>query len=170
MAETIVDEISNRSSVVYNEGVFEKHASEYIPFRILNNWEATIDEEGLYNRFDLRDGNGVLLKSTVSFVAPEPQDETATASEQARIDEVNSYSNFDGNKYGKATKSVVVSVTPNASLAETYPYALVRIDGKEYDLSKLSGNLVFNMESKDHFIDILWTRGVVESFRIVGNR
>lgn len=167
----IVNEVEGRYSTVYsNDFKADPDIVVSAPYqaRFLTNW-AGVDDESLYNVFDLRDGSGNLLNSTIEFVAPEPAGELATEEEQAEIDKVNSYSNFEGNKYGKAVGVVTVRVTPNASLAETYPYALVTIDGKEYDLKKLDNDFVFDMQ-RDHFIDIHWAGDVVESFRIVGKR
>jgi hypothetical protein len=76
------------------------------------------------------------------------------------------------NKYGFAKPYEVVrlEITPSASLKEEYPYAIVVIDGKEYDLGILDNPIRFVM-SKDHRVVLDWKHGeVYESFRIVVNR
>lgn len=76
------------------------------------------------------------------------------------------------NKYGFAKPYEVVrlEITPSASLKEEYPFAIVVIDGKEYDLGILDNPIRFVM-SKDHRVVLDWSHGqVYESFRIVVNR
>ena len=79
---------------------------------------------------------------------------------------------LEANKYGFAKPYEVVrlEITPSASLKEEYPYAIVVIDGKEYDLGILDNPIRFVM-SKDHRVVLDWKHGeVYESFRIVVNR
>ena len=76
------------------------------------------------------------------------------------------------NKYcfAKPYEVVRLEITPSASLKEEYPYAIVVIDGKEYDLGILDNPIRFVM-SKDHRVVLDWKHGeVYESFRIVVNR
>ena len=76
------------------------------------------------------------------------------------------------NKYGFAKPYEVVrlEITPSETLKEEYPFAIVVIDGKEYDLGILENPIRFVM-SKDHRVVIDWSHGqVYESFRIVVNR
>lgn len=78
------------------------------------------------------------------------------------------YENYAANKWGttKLMEEIEITITPNATLKSSYPDALVKIDGKEYDLAILDSavSLVMN---KDHRISIMWGPGVVETFRII---
>lgn len=79
---------------------------------------------------------------------------------------------LEANKFGFAKPYEVVrlEITPSASLKEEYPFAIVNIDGKEYDLGILDNPIRFVM-SKDHRVVLDWRHGqVYESFRIVVNR
>lgn len=78
------------------------------------------------------------------------------------------HGNYEANKWGEtADKEVVeVTITANAELKSAYPYALVKIDGKFYDLNYLNSPIKLFM-NKDHRISILWTPELVETFRII---
>lgn len=99
---------------------------------------------------------------------------------------------YEFNKYGKEPngKLVEVTITPNSTLANNYPGAIVTVNGKEHDLNYLasitsstSGNppvttytvgapkpIILVMD-KDYRISINWVWGqVVETFRIICNR
>ena len=70
----------------------------------------------------------------------------------------------------KPYEVVRLEITPSESLKEEYPFAIVVIDGKEYDLGILDNPIRFVM-SKDHRVVLDWSHGqVYESFRIVVNR
>ena len=178
MADTnnavIVDEV-NVEKVVYPD-VHWTVGADLIPspiyqvYQILTNW-AGKDDESLYNRFDVRDGNGNLLNSTVAFVAPVAADpEHPTTEEQAAIDKVNAYGNVGDNKFGYANGMVTISITPNVTMKTNNPFAIVNIDGKELDLGRLNSNITFDMRNKDHYVDIHWDGSTVETIRIVANR
>lgn len=62
----------------------------------------------------------------------------------------------------EAPKTIQVTVTPDASQVEAYPYAQVDIDGKWYDLKVLDNPVIFNM-CKNHFIKINWTVKDIET-------
>lgn len=109
-------------------------------FMILDRFQE--DDESLYYEFDSKD------KSTISL-SPE-------------------YENYESNKWGitKNNEEVEITITPNSTLKSTYPTALVKIDGKEYDLAILDSAVKLLM-NKDHRISIVWAPGLVETFRII---
>ncbi len=77
---------------------------------------------------------------------------------------------YEFNKYGKeaAYSTVHVKLTPNETLAQTYPMAIITINGKEYDLKHKEFDLVMD---KNYRISINWVWGeVVETFRIICDR
>lgn len=78
------------------------------------------------------------------------------------------YPNYEWNKYGetKLGEEVSVTITPNSTLKGKYPDALVKIDGKFYDLKYLDNPVKLLMD-KDYRISILWATDLVETFRIV---
>lgn len=116
-----------------------------------------------------------------------------TTEEVSYADEVVT-SPYEFNKYGKEPngKLVEVSITPNSTLVQSYPNAIVTVNGKEYDLSYLapitkdvddSGttpvttytagdpNKIVLYMNKDYRIAINWVWGEkVEVFRIICNR
>lgn len=100
------------------------------------------DDESLYYDFDSKD---------VSEISLSPE-----------------YENYEANKWGvtKLMEELEITITPNATLKSTYPDALVRIDGKEYDLAILDSPVKLLM-SKDHRISIVWAPNLVETFRII---
>ena len=111
------------------------------------------DEEGLWYTFE--PGNEV------------------TPSEIAIVDgDNNEYSQVWSNVYGKpgADQEVTVTVTASPELSETYPAAIVVVDGKAHDLGYLANDLTFNMANNDHRISIEWAPGLVETFRVVALR
>ena len=86
-------------------------------------------------------------------------------------DEETAMTPYEFNKYlsepGKVAK---VTITPSAELSREYPYAIVTINGKEYDLNYLNKPLELYMD-RDYRISINWLWGqVVETFRIICNR
>lgn len=157
---TVVDEV-NVEKVVYPDvhwtsGVDLVPSPLYQVYCIQTTW-AGKDDESLYNKFTVTDNQGNLLKSTVTFTLPEG----------------NEYGDLGDNKYGYAVGNVTVTITPNATMKENYPSAIVNIDGKEFDLARLDTGIVFDMTAKDHFVDIHWSPldpNVTESIRIVANR
>lgn len=86
--------------------------------------------------------------------------------------EEETYENYEYNKYGKVKfgKTVQVTITPSAQLKEQYPYAVVKINGKEHDLAYLDNPIILPMD-RDYRISInwLWNRKV-EVFRIICHR
>jgi hypothetical protein len=69
--------------------------------------------------------------------------------------------------YGKMAK---ITITPSQTLKSRYPYAVVTINGKEYDLKYLNNPIDLYMD-KDYKISINWVWGsVVETFRIICNK
>jgi len=73
------------------------------------------------------------------------------------------------NKYGEfgVMSTVTVNLTPSSELKEEYPFAIVKIDGKEFDLAKLENPIEFNMMN-NHRISIEWVPGLlVETFRVI---
>jgi hypothetical protein len=101
---------------------------------------------------------------------PAPADQPAADSDAEEVDR--ELPLLKANKYGFAKPYEVVrlEITPSASLKDEYPFAIVVIDGKEYDLGILDEPLRFVM-SKDHRVVLDWKHGeIYESFRIVVNR
>ena len=73
------------------------------------------------------------------------------------------------NKY-IVSKPVEVTITVGTKLKELYPYAIVKIDGKEFGLGVLDNTITFNMDNS-HRISIEWCPyGLTETFRICPNR
>ena len=102
--------------------------------------------------------------------SPAPADQPAADSDAEEVDR--ELPLLKANKYGFAKPYEVVrlEITPSASLKDEYPFAIVVIDGKEYDLGILDEPLRFVM-SKDHRVVLDWKHGeIYESFRIVVNR
>lgn len=102
------------------------------------------DDEGLYSSFRAN-------SEVASSISIEP-----------------TYPNYQYNKYGKVAKnsSVVVTITPNETLAGKFPLALVKIDDKTFDLARLNSAVDFVM-NEDHKISIFWSEDLVETFRII---
>ena len=101
-----------------------------------------------------------------------PADNEPAADSEAEEEVDHELPLLKANKYGFAKPYEVVrlEITPSASLKEEYPFAIVVIDGKEYDLGILDNPIRFVM-SKDHRVVLDWSHGqVYESFRIVVNR
>lgn len=102
----------------------------------------------------------------------DPATEPAASDSEAQEEVDRELPLLEANKFGFAKPYEVVrlEITPSASLKEEYPYAIVNIDGKEYDLGILDNPIRFVM-SKDHRVVLDWCHGqVYESFRIVVNR
>ena len=78
---------------------------------------------------------------------------------------------YEFNKYQSSYgKMARVTITPSQTLKERYPYAVVTINGKEYDLKYLNNPIDLYMD-KDYKISINWVWGsVVETFRIICNK
>lgn len=77
---------------------------------------------------------------------------------------------YEFNKYLVNGNTAVVTIKPSKILAELYPFAIVTINGKEYDLKYLDKPLRLVMD-KDYRISINWVWGsVVETFRINRNQ
>lgn len=112
----------------------------YQAFMILGRFQE--DDESLYYDFNSKDVSEITL-------SPE-------------------YENYEANKYGvtKLMEELEVTITPNETLKSTYPSAIVKIDGKEYDLAILDQPVKLLM-SKDHRISIMWAKDLVETFRII---
>lgn len=112
----------------------------YQAFMILGRFQE--DDESLYYDFNSKDVSEITL-------SPE-------------------YENYEANKYGvtKLMEELEVTITPNETLKSTYPGAIVKIDGKEYDLAILDQPVKLLM-SKDHRISIMWAKDLVETFRII---
>lgn len=112
----------------------------YQAFMILGRFQE--DDESLYYDFNSKDVSEITL-------SPE-------------------YENYEANKYGvtKLMEELEVTITPNKTLKSTYPSAIVKIDGKEYDLAILDQPVKLLM-SKDHRISIVWAKDLVETFRII---
>lgn len=159
----IIDEVNTEERKRVYADVHWTAGADLVPsplyqvYRILTNW-AGKDDESLYNRFEVKDASGNLLNSTVEFIEPEDDD---------------TLGNVGDNKYGYASGRVTIKITPNATMKSNYPSAIVNIDGKEYDLERLSQNITFDMTVKDHYVDIHWNPIVadsVETIRVVANR
>ena len=131
---------------VYDDATWGPIGKDIVPsrfyqaFQIEGRFQA--DDESLYYEFD---------KTNKSSIELSPE-----------------YENYEANKWGvtELMEEIEITITPNATLKSTYPDALVKIDGKEYDLAILDEavSLVMN---KDHRISIMWGPGVVETFRII---
>lgn len=112
----------------------------YQAFMIFGEFQG--DDESMYYDFDSKD------KSTISL---DPE-----------------YENYEANKWGltKDQEEIEVTITANSTLKSTYPDALVKIDGKDYDLAILDSPVKILM-NKDHRISIVWATNLVETFRII---
>ena len=133
-------------ATVYDDATWGNIGKDIVPsrfyqaFMIMGRFQE--DDESLYYEFNEEN------KSEISL-SPE-------------------YENYEANKWGltRDQEEIEVTITPNATLKSTYPDALVRIDGKEYDLAILDSAVKLVM-NKDHRISIVWAPGVVETFRII---
>lgn len=124
----------------------------YQAFRVNGAWNN--DDESTWYTFEPGEG---IEPSEIAIVDLENPEKT--------------YGKILANKYGKPGWEDVVKVTITASegLVEDYPYAIVNIDGKEFDLAKLDEPLELYMDH-DHRISILWAENLVETFRVVALR
>lgn len=140
---------------IYEDATWGKHGKDLVPapiyqvYRINGVW--TGDDESLWYSFE--------------------PGEDISASEIAIVDKEDSsitYDKIEVNKYGLTEDKEVVKITITASpeLSESYPAALVNIDGKYYDLPYLDNPIDFYMD-KNHRISIEWAEGLKETFRIV---
>ena len=119
----------------------------FIRYRIKGIW--TGDDESLWYSFEPGDG---IDPSEIAIVDAEDPEKT--------------YSKIEANKYGYAEGVVKVQITVSEQLAESYPAAIVNIDGKFYDLNYLEEPIEFYM-NKNHRISINWSEGLIETFRVV---
>lgn len=140
--------------IVYGEDIkWGKYGKEIVPsplyqvYRINGVW--TGDDESLWYSFEPGEG---IDPSEIAIV--DAEDETKT------------YEKIEANKYGYAENVVKVVITPSAQLKESYPAAIVNIDGKFYDLNYLNNPIEFFM-NKNHRISIDWGEGLIETFRVV---
>jgi len=140
--------------IIYGEDItWGKYGKGLVPspiyqvYRIKGVW--TGDDESLWYSFEPGDG---IDASTITIVDAEDSEIT--------------YSKIEANKYGYAEGVVKVQITVSPQLAESYPAAIVNVDGKSYDLGYLDEPIDFYM-NKNHRISIDWTEGLVETFRVV---
>ena len=140
--------------IVYGEDIkWGKYGKEIVPsplyqvYRINGVW--TGDDESIWYSFEPGEG---IDPSEIAIV--DAEDETKT------------YEKIEANKYGYAENVVKVVITPSAQLKESYPAAIVNIDGKFYDLNYLNNPIEFFM-NKNHRISIDWGEGLIETFRVV---
>lgn len=140
--------------IIYGEDItWGKQGKDIIPspiyqvYRIKGVW--TGDDESLWYSFEPGEG---IDPSEIAIVDAEDPEKT--------------YSKIEANKYGYAEGVVKVQITVSEQLAESYPAALVNIDGKFYDLNYLENPIEFYM-NKNHRISIDWSEGLIETFRVV---
>ena len=141
--------------IIYGEDIkWGKYGKDIVPspiyqvYRIKGVW--TGDDESLWYSFD--PGEGIEASEIAIVDATDPE---------------KTYSKIEANKYGYAEGVVKVQITASAQLKETYPAAIVNIDGKEYDLAKLDEPFDLFM-NKNHRISIFWQASeLVETFRVV---
>ena len=140
--------------IIYGEDItWGKYGKDVIPspiyqvYRIKGVW--TGDDESLWYSFEPGDG---IDPSEIAIVDAEDPEKT--------------YSKIEANKYGYAEGVVKVQITVSEQLAESYPAAIVNIDGKFYDLNYLEEPIEFYM-NKNHRISINWSEGLIETFRVV---
>ena len=121
----------------------------YQVYRISGTWIG--DDESLWYSFEPGDD---LEPSEIAIVDKENPEIT--------------YDKIEANKYGitENNEIILVTITPSSQLAELYPAALVKVDGKTYDLALLDNNIEFFM-NKNHRVSIEWTEDLVETFRII---
>ena len=140
--------------IVYGEDItWGKYGKDIVPspiyqvYRIKGVW--TGDDESLWYSFEPGEG---IDPSEIAIVDAEDPEKT--------------YDKIEANKYGYADGVVKVQITASAQLAESYPAAVVNIDGKYYDLNYLEEPIEFYM-NKNHRISINWSEGLIETFRVV---
>ena len=140
--------------IIYGEDItWGKNGKDIIPspiyqvYRIKGVW--TGDDESLWYSFEPGEG---IDPSEIAIVDAEDPEKT--------------YSKIEANKYGYAEGVVKVQITVSEQLAESYPAAIVNIDGKFYDLNYLENPIEFYM-NKNHRISIDWSDGLIETFRVV---
>lgn len=140
--------------IIYGEDInWGKDGKDLVPspiyqvYRIKGVW--TGDDESLWYSFEPGEG---IEPSEIAIVDAEDPEKT--------------YSKIEANKYGYAEGVVKVQITVSEQLAESYPAAIVNVDGKFYDLNYLKSPIEFYM-NKNHRISIDWSAGLIETFRVV---
>lgn len=140
---------------IYEEATCGKYGKDIVPspmyqvYRIKGVWIG--DDESIWYSFEPGEG---ITASEIAIVDLEDSEKT--------------YEKVEVNKYGFINNMSVVKVTitPSEELKETYPAALVNIDGKYKDLNYLEEPIEFFM-NKNHRVSIEWADGLKETFRIV---
>jgi hypothetical protein len=140
--------------IIYGEDItWGKYGKDIVPspiyqvYRIKGIWIG--DDESLWYSFEPGEG---IEPSEIAIVDAEDPEKT--------------YSKIEANKYGYAEGVVKVQITVSAQLKESYPAAIVNVDGKFYDLNYLNEPIEFFM-NKNHRISIEWSEGLIETFRVV---
>lgn len=140
--------------IIYGEDItWGKYGKGIVPspiyqvYRIKGVWIG--DDESLWYSFEPGEG---IEPSEIAIVDAEDPEKT--------------YSKIEANKYGYAEGVVKVQITVSAQLKESYPAAIVNVDGKFYDLNYLNEPIEFFM-NKNHRISIEWSEGLIETFRVV---
>ena len=140
--------------IIYGEDItWGKYGKDIVPspiyqvYRIKGIWIG--DDESLWYSFEPGEG---IEASEIAIVDAEDPEKT--------------YSKIEANKYGYAEGVVKVQITVSEQLAESYPAAIVNVDGKFYDLNYLKKPIEFYM-NKNHRISIDWSEGLIETFRVV---
>ena len=74
---------------------------------------------------------------------------------------------YEFNKYHGDSKTIYVTIDPSIALKELHPFAIVTVNGKEYDLKYLENPIKLYMD-REYKISIQWDWGTtVETFRIL---
>ena len=140
--------------IIYGEDItWGKYGKDIVPspiyqvYRIKGIWIG--DDESLWYSFEPGEG---IEPSEIAIVDAEDPEKT--------------YTKIEANKYGYAEGVVKVQITVSAQLKESYPAAIVNVDGKFYDLNYLNEPIEFFM-NKNHRISIEWSEGLIETFRVV---
>lgn len=140
--------------IIYGEDInWGKYGKDIVPspiyqvYRIKGVW--TGDDESLWYSFE--PGDGIDASEIVIVDATDPE---------------KTYTKIEANKYGYAEGVVKVQITVSSQLAESYPAAIVNVDGKCFDLTYLNEPIEFFM-NKNHRISIEWSEGLIETFRVV---
>lgn len=130
---------------IFDDATWGNYGKDIVPsrfyqaYKVFGPWNG--DDESIWYSFDSEN------KSTISL---DPE-----------------LNNIVSNKWGMAIGDIelTVTVTPNETLKEKYPDAVVCLDGKYYDMGFLNNPIKLMMYG-DHRLSIQWTPELVETFRI----
>jgi len=133
---------------------------------VATSFDETSDDE------DKKHDKGVIESAENAPVGSKANDVFHTEEEILDPSDAEEVDPYEFNKYGKEEmgKDILVTIEPNSDLSNSFPRAIVTINGKEHDLAYLDNPIRLYMD-RDYRISINWVWGsIVETFRIICNR